>query len=188
MQFAPLAIPEVIQITPRRFADARGFFAETYRRSRFVEAGIDAIFVQDNHSLSREVGTIRGLHLQIVPAVQGKLVRAVRGAIWDAAVDVRHGSPTFGQHVAAELSAENGCLLWIPGGFLHGFCTLAPDTEVTYKVTAEYDPAAERGVRWDDTDLALPWPVAPAHAVLSDKDRAFPPLASCAAWFSYPAP
>jgi dTDP-4-dehydrorhamnose 3,5-epimerase len=183
MQVERLAIPEVILLTPPRFGDARGFFSETYSRRRFAEAGIDAAFVQDNHSLSAASGTVRGLHCQIAPSVQGKLVRCVKGAIWDVAVDIRHGSATFGQHVAAVLSAENWSQLWVPGGFLHGFCTLEPDTEVIYKVTADYDRAAERGVAWNDPTLALPWPVAAADAVLSDKDRVLPPLADCDVWY-----
>ncbi len=117
------------------------------------------------------------------PSVQGKLVRCIRGAIWDVAVDVRHGSASFGNHAAAVLSAANGAQLWIPGGFLHGFCTLEPDTEVEYKVTADYDRAAERGVIFNDPDLALPWPVSAAEALLSDKDQALPRLRDCPAWF-----
>jgi len=139
--------------------------------------------VQDNHSLSRDRGVVRGLHCQVAPSVQGKLVRVVRGAIWDVAVDIRRGSPTYGRHAAAVLSAENWQQLWIPGGFLHGFCTLEPDTEVVYKVTADYDRAAERGVIFDDPDLALPWPIDPGSAVLSDKDRELPRLAAAAGWF-----
>ena len=186
MQVERLAIPDVILLTPPRFADARGFFSETFNAARFAAAtGVTAAFVQDNHSLSASTGTVRGLHCQIAPNVQGKLVRCVRGAIWDVAVDLRHGSPGYGRHVAAELTAENGSQLWIPGGFLHGFCTLAPDTEVIYKVTADYDRTAERGVIWNDPDLALPWPVAPGAAVLSDKDRALPPLAACDGWFRW---
>ncbi|MDA8250426.1 MAG: dTDP-4-dehydrorhamnose 3,5-epimerase [Rhodospirillales bacterium] len=183
MKVERLAIPDVILLTPPRFADARGFFSETFNAARFAAAGVDAHFIQDNQSLSVKTGTVRGLHCQIAPHVQGKLVRCVRGAIWDVAVDIRHGSPTYGQHVAAELSAANWSQLWIPGGFLHGFCTLAPDTEVLYKVTADYDRASERGVVWDDPDLALPWPVAPAAAALSEKDRALPRLGECEQWF-----
>jgi dTDP-4-dehydrorhamnose 3,5-epimerase len=179
-----LDIPEVKLLTPPRYQDPRGFFSETFSAKREAAAGIDGPFVQDNHSLSVPRGTVRGLHLQIAPSVQGKLVRCVRGAIWDVAVDVRHGSPTFGRHVAAVLSAENWCQLWVPGGFLHGFCTLEPETEVIYKVTADYDRAAERGVIWNDPDLALPWPVAVTDAVLSDKDRVLPRLRDCPAWFS----
>ena len=183
MKAERLAIPEVILLTPPRFGDARGFFSETYNARRFAEAGVAGPFVQDNQSLSARKGTIRGLHCQIAPSVQGKLVRCVRGAIWDVAVDIRHGSPTFGQHAAAVLSAENWSQLWVPAGFLHGFCTLEPDTEVIYKVTADYDRATERGVIWNDPMLALPWPVAAADAVLSEKDTALPLLADCDAWF-----
>ncbi len=184
MEVEALAIPEVLLITPRRFDDGRGFFSETYHEARWRAAGVGGPFVQDNHSLSVAAGVIRGLHCQIAPSVQGKLVRVVKGAIWDVAVDIRHGSPTFGRFVAAELSAANWRQLWIPGGFLHGFCTLVPDTEVLYKVTAPYDPAAERAVAWDDPDLALPWPLAPGSAaVLSEKDRHHPRLCDCAPWF-----
>jgi dTDP-4-dehydrorhamnose 3,5-epimerase len=181
LRFERLAIPEVILITPPRFGDERGFFSETWNFSRYAEAGIEARFLQDNHSMSAAVGTLRGLHCQVSPSVQGKLVRVVRGAIWDVAVDLRVGSPTYRKHVAAELSAENWAQLWIPGGFLHGFCTLVPDTEVIYKVDAGYDPAAERGVIWDDPDLAVPWPVT--AAVLSEKDKKLPRLADCDPWF-----
>ncbi len=180
-RFERLAIPEVILITPPRFGDERGFFSETWNAARYAEAGIPAGFVQDNQSLSATVGTLRGLHCQIAPSVQGKLVRVVRGAIWDVAVDIRVGSPSYGRHVGAELTAANWAQLWIPGGFLHGFCTLAPDTEVIYKVTADYDRAAERGVAWDDPDLAVPWPVT--AAVISEKDRKLPRLADCDPWF-----
>jgi len=183
MKVEKLAIPEVILLTPSRFGDDRGFFSETFNVRRFAEAGVDQPFVQDNQSLSGKRGTVRGLHCQIAPNVQGKLVRCVRGAIWDVAVDIRHGSPTYGRHVAAVLSAENWSQLWVPGGFLHGFCTLEPDTEVIYKVTADYDRTAERGVIWNDPDLALPWPVVPAEAVLSDKDTLLPRLAACDAWY-----
>jgi dTDP-4-dehydrorhamnose 3,5-epimerase len=178
MKVERLVIPEVILFTPTRFADARGFFSETYSARRFAEAGVASVFVQDNHSLSVRRGTVRGLHCQIAPSVQGKLVRCVRGAIWDVAVDIRPDSPTRGHYVAAVLSAENWCELWIPGGFLHGFCTLHDDTEVIYKVTADYDRAAERGVIWNDPALALPWPVAAPDAILSDKDAILPTLAA----------
>ncbi len=183
MKVERLAIPEVILLTPPRFGDARGFFSETFNARRFAEAGVAGPFTQDNQSLSARKGTVRGLHCQTAPSIQGKLVRCVRGAIWDVAVDIRHGSPTFGMHVAAVLSAENWSQLWVPGGFLHGFCTLEPDTEVIYKVTAEYDRAAERGVIWNDPSLALPWPVTAAEAVLSDKDQVLPRLTDCDAWF-----
>jgi len=184
MTVQALDIPDVKLLTPPRYRDPRGFFSETWSAKREAAAGIPGPFVQDNHSLSVPRGTVRGLHLQVAPSVQGKLVRCVRGAIWDVAVDVRHGSATFGRHVAAVLSAENWCQLWVPGGFLHGFCTLEPDTEVIYKVTADYDRAAERGVVWNDPDLALPWPVAAGAAVLSDKDLVLPRLRDCPPWFS----
>jgi len=178
MKTEALAIPEILLLTPQKFNDSRGVFVETWNALRYAGLGIPGPFVQDNQSLSVKRGTVRGLHLQVAPNAQGKLVRCVRGAIWDVAVDVRPGSPTFGKHVAAELSAANWCQLWIPGGFLHGFCTLEPDTEVSYKVTAPYDRGAERGVVWDDPILALPWPVAAGEAVLSDKDLELPLLSS----------
>ena len=176
MKIENLAIEGLILLTPRQFADSRGVFVETWNAERYAELGIPGPFVQDNQSLSVRRGTVRGLHLQVAPNMQGKLVRCVRGAIWDVAVDVRPGSPSFGQHVAMELTSANFCQLWIPGGFLHGFCTLEPETEVAYKVTAPYDRDAERGVVWDDPALALPWPVTMADAMLSDKDRALPRL------------
>jgi dTDP-4-dehydrorhamnose 3,5-epimerase len=178
-----LAIPEVLLLTPARFLDGRGFFSETWSERRYREAGISGPFVQDNHSCSTQRGVVRGLHLQLAPHAQGKLVRVVRGSIWDVAVDVRHGSPSFGRHAAAVLSAENWQQLWVPPGFLHGFCTLQPDTEVIYKVTGDYDKAAERGVIWNDPTLAIPWPIRPDEAVLSDKDRVLPRFADCPMWF-----
>ena len=183
-EFEPLAIPAVILVTPRRFGDSRGFFSETWNAARYEAAGIAGPFVQDNHSLSAQAGTVRGLHCQIGASAQGKLVRVVRGAIWDVAIDMRVGSPTYRRHAAAELSAANGAQLWIPAGFLHGFCTLEADTEVVYKVSlACYDPAAERGVIWNDRDLALPWPAAADPTTLSAKDAKLPRLAACEAWF-----
>lgn len=183
MRVQRLAIPDVILVVPDRYEDERGFFSEVFSVPRFEEAGIGLPFVQDNQSLSRERGIIRGLHCQVAPRVQGKLVRCVRGAIWDVAVDARRGSPTLGQWVAAELSAENWQQLWVPPGFLHGFCTLEPDSEVLYKVTGLYNRDAERGVIWNDPDLALPWPVREAQAVLSDKDRQLPGWAETGALF-----
>jgi dTDP-4-dehydrorhamnose 3,5-epimerase len=183
-EFQPLAIPEVILVTPRRFGDSRGWFVETWSAPRYDAAGITGPFVQDNHSFSAQAGTVRGLHCQIGASVQGKLVRVVRGAIWDVAVDMRVGSPTFRQHVTAELSAANGAQLWIPPGFLHGFCTLKPDSEVVYKVShGGYDAAAERGVIWNDPDLRLPWPAVADPETLSAKDAKLPRLAACEAWF-----
>ncbi len=184
MKVESLSIPEVKRITPARFGDSRGFFSETFSAPRLAaEAGIDLPFVQDNQSFSAARGTIRGLHCQVAPYVQGKLVRVIRGAIWDVAVDARQGSPTFGQWAAAELSAENWAQLWIPPGFLHGFCTLAPDTEVIYKVTSLYSRECERGVIWNDPDLALPWPVEAEAAILSDKDKVLPAWREAQGWF-----
>jgi dTDP-4-dehydrorhamnose 3,5-epimerase len=178
----PTALPDVMLVTPRRFLDGRGFFSETWNQSRFAEAGIRGPFVQDNHAMSADRGVIRGLHLQITPNAQGKLVRVVRGSIWDVAVDIRPGSATYGRHASAVLSAENWRQLWIPDGFLHGYCTLEADTEVIYKVTAPWDRQAERGVIWNDPALAVPWPIDAADAILSDKDRLLPRLAECAEW------
>jgi dTDP-4-dehydrorhamnose 3,5-epimerase len=163
-------------ITPPRFRDSRGFFSETWKQAQFAEAGIPGPFIQDNHAVSAGVGVLRGLHCQIGPNAQGKLVRCTRGAIYDVAVDVRHGSPTFGHYIGAEISAENWTQIWVPVGFLHAYCTLSEDTEVIYKVTGPYDKAAERGVIWNDPDIAIDWPVAPDSVILSDKDKVLPRL------------
>ena len=171
-----MVLPDVLLLTPRRFADPRGVFVETWQQTRYEALGIPGPFVQDNHSVSTAVGVVRGMHLQVAPNVQGKLVRCVRGAVWDVVVDVRRGSPTFGKYAAVELTAANWAQVWVPGGFLHGFCSLEPESEVVYKVTAPYDPAAERGVVWNDPDLALPWPIEAGRELLSDKDRALPRL------------
>ena len=176
MEVEQLAIRDVKLIRPRRFGDARGFFSEVYSKPALAAAGIDIEFVQDNHSRSAKVGTIRGLHFQTHPAAQDKLVRVTHGRILDVAVDLRRGSPTFGQHVAAELSAENWTQILVPVGFAHGFCTLEPDTEVLYKVSSPYAPAHDGGVLWNDPDLGIAWPVATADATLSDKDLKLPRL------------
>ena len=183
MNVESLAIPDVKLLTPVRHRDPRGFFSETWNQDRFAAAGVPGPFIQDNHAVSTEAGVVRGLHLQIGPNVQGKLVRAVRGAIWDVAVDVRRGSPTYGQYVAAEISAENWTQIWVPPGFLHGYCTLTAETEVIYKVTGPYDRSAERGVIWNDPALAVPWPVEAGKEILSDKDKLLPRLADCDDWF-----
>lgn len=159
-----------------RFGDHRGFFLESYSARDFVALGIPDVFVQDNHSLSAAAGTVRGMHFQLPPRAQAKLVRVLRGAILDIAVDIRRSSPTFGRHAAVELSAANACQLYVPAGFAHGFCTLEPDTEVAYKVTDFYAPELDRGIAWDDPDLALPWPFGAGKATLSDKDRRAPRL------------
>jgi len=179
-----LNIPDVKLFTPARFGDERGYFSETFSAPRFAEAGLVAPFLQDNQSFSRTRGTLRGLHCQVAPRVQGKLVRVIRGSIWDVAVDARAGSAHFGRYAAAILSAENGSQLWVPPGFLHGFCTLEPDTEVIYKVTELYDREAERGVIWNDPNLALPWPVDGGEVVLSEKDRVLPAWDAASGWFS----
>ena len=170
---------------PKRFGDERGWFSETYNRDRYAELGVPVGFVQDNHSMSRDVGTLRGLHWQAPPHGQNKLVRCVRGAIWDVAVDARRGSPTFGHWVAAELSAESGHQLFVPVGFAHGFVTLQPHTEVEYKVSRLYAPEAEGGVMWNDPALALPWPLNGTAPILSAKDQVLSPLDEATTPFTY---
>lgn len=179
----PTAIPDVTIITPKRIGDHRGFFAETYNRQRFADAGIRIEFVQDNHSLSASAGTVRGLHFQSEPFAQAKLVRVVRGRILDVVVDIRRSSPTYGKHVAVELSAENGRQLFIPTGFAHGFCTLEPNSEIEYKVSAYYSAAHDHGVLWNDPALGIAWPIDTGKAILSDKDRSHPGLAGLPAYF-----
>lgn len=175
MDVQALAVPEVKLVTPRRFSDDRGWFAETWSRAKLAEAGIDLDFCQENQSLSRAVGTVRGLHFQTPPRAQDKLVRVTRGRIWDVAVDIRKASPTYGRWVAAEISAEAGNQILVPRGFAHGFCTLEPDTEVIYMVNDIYSKADDAGVLWNDPALAIAWPVR--DAVLSDRDRDAPRLA-----------
>ena len=183
----PGDIAGLIVLEPKKFGDHRGFFSETYNRARLAEMGFDADFVQDNHSLSVEKGVVRGLHYQSPPFAQDKLVRVVRGAILDVAVDIRRGSPTWGDHVAVELSAENWRQLLVPKGFAHGFVTLEPDTEVVYKVTDVYAPANDHGLLWSDPDLGIDWPVGAEAAILSDKDRVQPLLAELDSPFDYGA-
>ena len=162
----------VVLLTPKRHGDARGYFCETWNKARMAEHGFDYDFVQDNQSLSAEVGTVRGLHFQSPPHAQAKLVRCGRGALLDVAVDIRKGSPTFGQWISEELSAENGRQLLIPEGFLHGFITLMPDTEILYKCNDYYSPECDGAVRFDDPDLAIDWGQDTSSAVLSAKDEA----------------
>ena len=169
-------IPGPVLVTPKRFGDHRGFFLETYSARDFAALGIPDLFVQDNHSLSALPGTIRGMHFQLPPHPQAKLVRVLRGAILDIAVDIRCSSPSYGRHVAVELTAENALQLYVPVGFAHGFCTLVPETEVAYKVTDLYAPDCDRGIAWNDPDLALPWPFDAGAVQLSDKDRRAPRL------------
>lgn len=174
----------VVLLTPRRFGDHRGFFAETYSHRAYSEVGIDINFVQDNHSLSSEVGTVRGLHFQAPPAAQAKLVRCGRGAIFDVAVDIRKGSPTYGQWVGYELSAANGAQLFIPAGFAHGFATLKPDSEIVYKCSDYYAPQTEGAVRWDDPAIGIDWPLS-CDPILSDKDAVAPLLSALESPFLY---
>jgi len=171
----PLAIPEVLLITPKRHGDARGWFAETWSEKLMAAAGLTAPFVQDNQAFNAKTGTVRGLHFQKAPHAQGKLVRVLKGAIYDVALDVRPGSPTYGRWVAATLTAAGGEQLFVPRGFAHGYCTLEDDTELFYKVDGHYAPELEGGVAWDDPDLAIAWPLEEAP-VLSDKDRKLPRL------------
>ncbi|MEE3623380.1 dTDP-4-dehydrorhamnose 3,5-epimerase [Nitrospirillum sp. BR 11752] len=182
MEVKRLDIDGLVMVKPRRFGDDRGWFVETWNEEKHAAAGITGPFVQDNQSLSRIQGTVRGLHFQLAPAAQGKLVRVIRGRILDVAVDLRQGSATYGRHVAVELDAEEGWQLWVPVGFAHGFCTLVPDTEIAYKVTAPYSPAHDRGLLWNDPALGIQWPEF-AGAVLSDKDGKQPTLAEIGAPF-----
>ncbi len=174
MQVIETDIPDVRILVPKRFEDHRGFFSETWNRRTLAEAGIDLDFVQENHSLSIERGTLRGLHFQIHPHAQDKLVRVVRGSILDVAVDIRRDSPTLGRHAKAVLSAENWRQLLVPVGFAHGYVTLEANTEVIYRVTSFYAPDHERGLLWNDPDLAIDWSVEEPETVMADRDRAFP--------------
>jgi dTDP-4-dehydrorhamnose 3,5-epimerase len=187
MEFLLTALPEVRIVVPDRFGDARGFFSETWNARALAAAGIGAAFVQDNHALNRRRGTVRGLHYQIPPCAQGKLLRVTRGAVLDVAVDVRRGSPTFGQHAAVLLSAENWQQLWVPPGFAHGYCTLEDDSEVQYKTTGYYNLSHERGIAWDDPALAIDWPFDTANAFVSERDRRLPRLAGQPDLFEYGA-
>jgi dTDP-4-dehydrorhamnose 3,5-epimerase len=185
MEVSPTAISDVRLIKTRVFRDSRGWFCETYNKQAWAQAGIEFEFefVQDNHSLSVEKGVVRGLHFQVPPFQQDKLIRAVRGAIFDVAVDLRRHSSTFGKHVSLILSAEEWNQLLVPAGFAHGFCTLEPNTEVIYKVTQYYSPAHDRGVVWNDPELGIAWPVTGSEALLSEKDRKLPRLADCQEFF-----
>ena len=174
MQITETSLPGVLILTPKRFGDARGFFSETWNRRALRAAGIDIDFVQDNHSLSLEAGTVRGLHFQAPPHAQAKLVRCGRGALFDVAVDLRRGSPSFGQWVGVELSFENARQLLIPAGFAHGFVTRAPETEIIYKCSDYYAPECEGAIRWDDPEIGIDWQLGAHAPVLSEKDAAAP--------------
>ena len=176
MKVEKTALEGVVILTPVRHGDARGFFSESWSRRRLAEHGIEVDFVQDNHSLSAAVGTVRGLHYQAPPHAQAKLVRCGRGRLFDVAVDIRRGSPTFGRWTGVELSFENGRQLLVPEGFLHGFVTREPDTEIVYKCSDYYAADCDGAVRFDDPDIGIEWGIAPGDAVLSDKDRTAPLL------------
>ncbi|WP_418459618.1 dTDP-4-dehydrorhamnose 3,5-epimerase [Brucella intermedia] len=177
MMVRPLSLEGVLEISPRKFGDDRGFFSETYNAKSFAEAGIDLTFVQDNHSYSAARGVVRGLHYQLPPFAQDKLVRVTRGAILDVAVDIRKGSPTFGKWVALEVSAEKWNQILVPKGFAHGFMTLVEHTEVIYKVTNYYSPEHDRSIRFDDPAIGIDWPIPASGVQLSDKDQKAPMLA-----------
>ncbi len=182
VEIRPLGLDGVLEIVPKKFGDERGFFSETYNRDAFARHGVDLTFVQDNHSYSAAAGVLRGLHYQLPPKAQAKLVRVVRGRIFDVAVDIRRGSPNFGRWVSCVLSSDAWNQILVPVGFAHGFLTLEPDTEVIYKVTEAYSPAHDRGIRYDDPEIGIDWPLAGLTAVLSEKDAKAPNLAM-AEWF-----
>ncbi len=185
MNVTETKLPGVLILEPKRFGDDRGFFSEVYNKATLAGLGIEMEFVQDNHSLSRDVGTVRGLHYQSPPHAQDKLVRCGAGVVWDVAVDVRRGSPTYGQWVGVELSAANGLQLLIPKGFLHGFSTRAPNSELLYKCSDVYAPDCDGSVYFDDPDLGIDWGVAVEDAVLSDKDRTAQRFAEFDSPFTY---
>ena len=176
MQVVDTDIPEVKVLVPRRFGDPRGVFCETYSKRTLASLGIEFDFVQDNQSISTERGVVRGLHFQLPPFAQAKLIRVARGAVFDVVVDIRRSSPTFGKHVTATLTADNWQQVFVPAGFAHGFCVLEPNTEVIYKVTNFYSPEHDRGLIWNDPDLGIKWPVSAADAKLSEKDLRHPRL------------
>ncbi|MER9299904.1 dTDP-4-dehydrorhamnose 3,5-epimerase [Mesorhizobium sp. M0621] len=178
LEIRSLAIAGMLEIVPKRHGDARGFFMETYNAERFAQAGIDLLFVQDNHSYSAAAGVLRGLHYQLAPRAQDKLLRVIRGSILDVAVDIRRSSKTFGKWVALEVSAEKGNQILVPKGFAHGFVTLVPDTEVLYKVTDTYSQAHDRSIRFDDPAIGIEWPSLAGGFQLSDKDLKAPLLAA----------
>lgn len=176
MQIEQTNLSGVVILTPARFGDARGFFSESWSSARMHDAGLNFEFVQDNHSLSEQVGTVRGLHFQAPPFAQSKLVRCGRGSLFDVAVDIRKGSPTYGQWTGVELSFENGKQLLVPRGFLHGFATLEPNTEVIYKCDNPYAPECDGAVRFDDADIGVDWKIDTSKAIVSEKDAVAPLL------------
>jgi len=184
MNVTQTEIPDVKLLTPRKFGDERGFFSETYSRFALAEAGLHYQFQQDNHAYSAQPWVVRGLHYQVPPFAQDKLVRVTRGSILDVAVDIRRSSPTFGRFVSARISAREWNQILVPIGFAHGYCTLEPDTEVIYKVTNRYAPDHERAILWNDPKIGIAWPVRDEQAILSPKDRIAPPLAQAAYLFT----
>ena len=188
MQILETAIVDVKLIKPVRHIDSRGFFSEVFKESELRKHAIDTNFVQDNHSLSVSKGVVRGLHFQIAPFAQAKLLRVVAGSILDVAVDIRGGSPSYGRHVAVVLSAIDWNQIFIPEGFAHGYCTLEPNTEVLYKVNAYYSPEHDRGLLWNDPALGIAWPVTADEALVSDRDRKHPVLSRLPQHFRYEQP
>lgn len=182
-----LEIAGPILIMPKKFGDSRGWFMESFKASLFQSEIGNYVFVQDNRSMSAEAGTVRGLHFQLEPKAQGKLVSCAVGSLIDVAVDIRTGSPTYGKFVAEELSAENARQLWVPPGFAHGFCTLEPNTVISYKVTDYYSPEHDRGLAWNDVTIGIKWPVSADKAILSEKDRKQPYLSDLGNVFGYDA-
>ncbi len=185
MKIGALPLAGLTKVTPTRLGDHRGYFSEVFKDGWFRENVADVTFVQENESLSATVGTVRGLHFQLDPFAQGKLVRCLAGRIFDVAVDIRLGSPTYGQWYGCELSMENGEQLWIPTGFAHGFVTLVPDCVISYKVTAPYSAVSDRGLLWNDPEIGIEWPMPVDNVVLSDKDKVQPRLADLPPCFKY---
>ncbi len=185
MNITSLDIPDIKLIRPEKHGDERGFFSETYKKTALAEAGIDDVFVQDNHAFSAEAGTVRGLHFQIPPFAQGKLIRVVRGAILDVVVDIRVGSPTFGEYVSAIISAENWNQILLPVGFAHGLLTLEPNTEVLYKMTGDYSKKSDRGIYWNDPAIGIDWGIDAGSVILSQADKNLPILADLPQYFKY---
>ncbi len=185
MDVISLDIPDLLLLSPKKFSDERGFFSETYREKWFVDQGLPINFVQDNHARSTQEGVLRGLHFQYGDAAQSKLIRVVRGAILDIAVDIRHGSPTFGKYVSVTLSDENWQQLFVPHGFAHGYYTLTAETEVIYKVDQYYTPDKEASLLWSDPTLNINWPCGENDPILSDKDKRAPLLSEMPVYFRY---
>jgi dTDP-4-dehydrorhamnose 3,5-epimerase len=185
MEVRETGLESVLEIIPSRHEDGRGYFSETFRQDWFAENIAGVGFLQENQSFSLAAAVVRGLHFQTAPSSQGKLVRCLSGSVFDVAVDIRTGSPSFGQWTSVVLDPERGNQLWIPEGFLHGFCTLVPNCVVSYKVTAYYNPECDKGVLWSDPEIAIDWPISPAAAELSAKDLRQPRLADLPSYFSY---